>query len=158
MNKLTRDLKVQDVTSTDNKLVFSFASSTPYLRENKKYGEYLEVLEISDEAIDFVRLVDNKAPLLLNHDTDKQIGVVVRAWIEDGKLYCEVKFSDSDEAQQIMRDVLASIRRNTSIGYNVDDYQMITSQPGQPPTMLVKKWTPVEVSIVRNTCRCKCWI
>lgn len=141
----TRDLNISDpVGDAESTLVLSFASSEPYYRENKKFGEYNEVLEITEEAIDFTRLVDNRAPLLLNHDTERQIGVVERAWIEYDKLYCEVKFSDSNFAQQILNDVKAGIRRNTSIGYEILDYQMLA---GTPPIMIAKKWIPYEVSI-----------
>ena len=146
MKQLTRDLEIQEPTlNSESNLVLSFASPEPYLREDKKHGQYLEVLEISENAIDFTRLVDNRAPLLLNHDTDKQIGTVVRSWIENDKLYCEVKFSESEFAQQIMNDVKSDIRRNTSIGYSIKDYQMIA---GTPPTMLATRWIPWEMSIV----------
>lgn len=143
--KYTRDFKSDEGLRIENEnLVFSFASSMPYLRESKKLGEYYEVLEISENAIDFQRLVDNRAPLLLNHDTDQQIGTVVRAWIADEKLYAEVKFSDSELAQQIYRDVTSGIRRNTSIGYSINEFTM---KQGNPPTMLATKWMPYEVTL-----------
>lgn len=149
MKQLTRDLEIQEPKlNSESNLVLSFASSEPYLREDKKRGQYYEVLEITENAIDFTRLVDNRAPLLVNHDTDKQVGTVVKAWIENGKLYCEVKFSDSEFAQQIMSDVKNDIRRNTSIGYTILEYQMIGSNAGEPLTMIATKWLPLECSIV----------
>lgn len=143
MEVLKREIE-SDVEGSENTLVLSFASSAPYLRESKKFGgKYNEVLEISEQAVDFTRLVDQRCPLLLNHDPEKQVGVVNRAWIENEKLYCEVQFSEGGFSQQILDDVKQGIRRNVSIGYSIEDYEMI---PGNPQTMLVKRWTPLEVS------------
>ena len=89
MNKTNiRSLSIENVTENDseNKLVFSCASPTPYTREYEDLI-YNEVLEISDTSIDFTRLVDQRSPLLFEHDMEKQIGVVDRAWIENDKLY-----------------------------------------------------------------------
>lgn len=143
---LQRELELNDAVQKDeNVIVLSVASSYPYERESKQRGPYFEVLEISEKAIDFIRLVDNRAPLLLNHDTERQIGVVEKAFIEDGKLKVEVRFSDGGFAQQILNDVKNGIRRNTSIGYVVDE---AVWTDGIPPTMTAVRWTPHEVSIV----------
>ena len=149
MNKTNiRSLSIENVTENDseNKLVFSCASPTPYTREYEDLI-YNEVLEISDTSIDFTRLVDQRSPLLFEHDMEKQIGVVDRAWIENEKLYVAVRFSRSKFAQEILADIKDDIRRNVSIGYIVNDYQMINVE-NDIPTMLVKNFTIYEVSIV----------
>ena len=149
MNKTNvRSLRIEDVTENDseNKLVFSCASPTPYTREYEDLI-YNEVLEISDTSIDFTRLVDQRSPLLFEHDMEKQIGVVDRAWIENEKLYVAVRFSRSKFAQEILADIKDDIRRNVSIGYIVNDYQILENND-DIPTMLVKNFTIYEVSIV----------
>ena len=149
MNKTNiRSLSIENVTENDseNKLVFSCASPTPYTREYEDLI-YNEVLEISDTSIDFTRLVDQRSPLLFEHDMEKQIGVVDRAWIENEKLYVAVRFSRSKFAQEILGDIKDDIRRNVSIGYIVNDYQMVENE-NDIPTMLVKNFTIYEVSIV----------
>ena len=149
MNKTNiRSLRIENVTENDseNKLVFSCASPTPYTREYEDLI-YNEVLEISDTSIDFTRLVDQRSPLLFEHDMEKQIGVVDRAWIENEKLYVAVRFSRSKFAQEILADIKDDIRRNVSIGYIVNDYQMVENE-NDIPTMLVKNFTIFEVSIV----------
>ena len=149
MNKTNiRSLSIENVTENDseNKLVFSCASPTPYTREYEDLI-YNEVLEISDTSIDFTRLVDQRSPLLFEHDMEKQIGVVDRAWIENEKLYVAVRFSRSKFAQEILADIKDDIRRNVSIGYIVNDYQMVENE-NDIPTMLVKNFTIYEVSIV----------
>lgn len=112
---------VRDFTPTEEKLsdeniiTLSVASSTPYQRESKKLGVYDEVLVISDEAINFYRLVDERCPFLLDHDVAKQIGIVEKAYIADGKLYVDVRFSENPYAQRTLDDIKAGIRRNVSI-------------------------------------------
>ena len=149
MNKTNiRSLRIETVTENDseNKLVFSCASPTPYTREYEDLI-YREVLEISENAIDFTRLVDQRSPLLFEHDMEKQIGVVDRAFIKDEKLYVSVRFSRSKFAQEILADIKDDIRRNVSIGYIVNDYQMVENE-NDIPTMIVKNFTIYEVSIV----------
>ena len=149
MNKTNiRSLRIETVTENDseNKLVFSCASPTPYTREYEDLI-YSEVLEISENSIDFTRLVDQRSPLLFEHDMEKQIGVVDRAWIENEKLYVAVRFSRSKFAQEILADIKDNIRRNVSIGYIVNDYQMVENE-NDIPTMIVKNFTIYEVSIV----------
>lgn len=149
MNKTNiRSLSIENVTENDseNKLVFSCASPTPYTREYEDLI-YREVLEISENSIDFTRLVDQRSPLLFEHDMEKQIGVVDKAWIEGEKLYVAVRFSRSKFSQEILADIKDNIRRNVSIGYIVNDYQMVENE-NDIPTMIVKNFTIYEVSIV----------
>ena len=144
-----RSLRIENVSSNEdsnNKLTFSCCSPTPYTRENDDLI-YREVLEISENSIDFTRLVDQRSPLLFEHDMEKQIGVVDRAWIENEKLYVAVRFSKSKFAQEILADIKDDIRRNVSIGYIVNDYQMVENE-NDIPTMIVKNFTIYEVSIV----------
>lgn len=144
-----RSLRIENVTENEesnNKLTFSCASPTPYTREYEDLI-YNEVLEISDTSIDFTRLVDQRSPLLFEHDMEKQIGVVDRAFIKDEKLYVDVRFSKSKFAQEILADIKDDIRRNVSIGYIVNDYQMVENE-NDIPTMIVKNFTIYEVSIV----------
>ena len=112
---MTRELTAPDESVADNIITLSVASSAPYQREHPKLGTYDEVLVISEEAINFTRLVDERSPFLTNHDTDKQIGVVEKAYIKDEKLYVDVRFSENQYAQRILNDIKAGIRRNCSI-------------------------------------------
>ena len=144
-----RNLRIDNISENENssnKLTFSCASPAPYTREYEDLI-YNEVLEISDTSIDFTRLVDQRSPLLFEHDMEKQIGVVDRAFIKDEKLYVDVRFSKSKFAQEILADIKDDIRRNVSIGYIVNDYQMVENE-NDIPTMLVKNFTIYEVSIV----------
>ena len=132
----------------ENILSFSIASSEPYIREDKNGRKFAEVLEISESAIDFSRLVDNRAPLLYAHDAERQLGVVEKAWIENNKLYVQCKFSSNGFPQSILRDIKDNIRRNVSVGYQVLDFNFDRGVEDGVPVMNVTRWLPLEASIV----------
>ncbi len=147
---MTRAFVAEDLAATEdtNELTFSCASSKPYMRHDKHDKPYLEILEISEDAINFERLQDGNAPFLWQHSADEQIGVIERSFIQDGKLYVTVKFSQRQFAQEVKADILAGIRRGISVGYSVDDFVMVKNEGYEEPAMIVKRWTPYETSSV----------
>ncbi|MBK2258989.1 phage major capsid protein [Francisella philomiragia] len=116
----------------------SFSSDAPYRRW---FGN--EVLEHNDESINFERLAD-KAPLLLNHKHDNQIGVVEKAWRDGNKCRALVRFSKKAAAEEIFQDIQDDIMCNVSVGYSVDEIK----EDIKNDTIYVTRWTPFEVSIV----------
>lgn len=84
----------------------------------------IEVLRHTPDSVDLTRLADGRHPLLLNHDTNKQIGVVARAWLDgDKKLRGEVRFSRSALGQEIKQDVEDKIRQLISVGYMIEQVE-----------------------------------
>lgn len=148
MNKQhLRVLENFDIKQQDALIEFSVASEAPYMREDDKGRPYWQVLKISEQAIDFERLQDQKCPFLFEHDTEKQIGVVEKAFIRDGKLIVLVRFSQNQFAQSIKKDILSGIRRNVSIGYMIYDIAISKGNDGIPVWNCVK-WLPYECSSV----------
>lgn len=154
-----RDLTIESARAVEadgNKvLTFSFASEAPYKRYDEKKRPYFEVLKCGDENINWERLVDGRCPFCLGHEPEKVIGVVQKAYTLDGRLYADILFSENNYAQNIKKDIEAGIRRNTSVGYRVDESVMVNSveQGAVPnnegiPTLLCTKWTPYEFSSV----------
>lgn len=135
-----RSLNIDQLIGEDRILRFSFSSEEPYMRS---YG--LEVLGHEEGCIDFSRL-NNSAPLLVDHNTGQLVGVVLRAGLENKRTFCEVKFSRNAFAQEIVNDINDKIRRNVSVGYQIDE--MIEEQRNGKTVYVAKKWTPLEVSIV----------
>ena len=84
------NLEVREVEKEDRTLEFPFSSEEPVQRY---FG--LETLEHREQSADLGRLNDG-APVLWNHDPDKVIGVVERAWIDEKKKrgYAKVRFSE----------------------------------------------------------------
>lgn len=117
MSNKIRNLEAQ-ANIQDQFLQFSCATETPYLRYDEGQP-YYEVLVISEDALSFERLIDDRAPLLYEHNPQKAIGVVKKAYIKDKKLYVKVKFSNSEFAQQMKQQMMSDLRRNVSIGYTI---------------------------------------
>jgi HK97 family phage major capsid protein len=126
----------------------AFASELPYERW---WG--VEVLDCSATSVRLQRLMSG-APLLWNHDTDEQIGVVESVSIgSDRVCRAVVRFGRSAEAEEIFADVLDGIRRNVSVGYLIHKAELVEVE-GDPndssaaETYRVTDWEPYEVSLV----------
>lgn len=147
-NQFIREFGIQtDFEEAENKeLVFSVADESPYLRHDDTFGDYYQVLEISEDAIDTTRLVKNM-PFLKDHERTAQLGAVKRFWLKDKKLYVSVKFSRSKFAQAIKDDIIDLIRQNTSVGYYVNQFKR-TGQIDGIPVLRAVSWTPYECSSV----------
>lgn len=120
----------------------SIASERPYERW---WG--VEVLDLGKQSIRDERLKLG-APLLVGHDTSDQVGVVEDYEItSDKKLRILARFGRSARAEEIFRDVLDGIRRNTSVGYIIHDLVLERQEEGVS-TYRVTDWEPLEGSIV----------
>ena len=123
----------------DRTFEFPFSSEYPVARY---FGN--EILSHEPKAADLSRLNDS-APLLFNHNPDRVIGVVERAYI-DGKRrrgYARVRFSRNAFAQEILSDVRDGILRNVSFGYSIDKMEERGSGD-----FVATAWSPYEISVV----------
>ncbi|MBU2407939.1 MAG: Mu-like prophage major head subunit gpT family protein, partial [Gammaproteobacteria bacterium] len=113
-------------------------------------GSYMEELDVSETAVRMDRL-NSGAPLLNAHSAynlDDVIGVVERAWIENGQGIATVRFSQREEADAIFRDVKDGILRNISVGYAVHRYEVVEEEDDKLPIYRAVDWEPMELSIV----------
>lgn len=102
-----------------------------------------EILDHSPDAIDMTRLQDG-APLLLDHDPTRQIGVIEGATVgQDKRLNATVRFSRSPLGEEVFQDVVDGIRRNVSIGYRIDALEEVSKN-----TYSATRWMPMEISVV----------
>jgi phage head maturation protease len=126
----------------------SFSSEEPYRRW---FGD--EILSHAPEAVDLTRL-NEIGVLLFNHDRDRVLGRIERAWIDEGKGRAIVTFDDDEAAEEIRQKVESGTLRGVSVGYKVDVYEEVepgaTSTDGRftGPCSIAVKWMPLEVSIV----------
>ena len=142
-----RDLEGQykraEVTTFDDvderTFEFPFSSEYPVARY---FGN--EILSHDRGAADLSRLNDG-APLLFNHDPDRVIGVVERAYIDDKSRrgYARVRFSRNEFAQEILRDVQDGILRNVSFGYSIEKMEERSSGD-----FVATSWKSLELSVV----------
>lgn len=95
----------------------AFSSEVPYERW---WG--IEVLDHSEKSVDLSRLADGRHPLLINHDSDKQPGVIEKAWIGDDRVGRSVaRFGRSALANDAFIDVQDGIKTLVSVGYRIDE-------------------------------------
>ena len=140
----TREFEIDRSESLE--YVFSLCSDAPYERESKQFGVYDEVLVISEESVDFSRLNSGACAFLRDHDPEKVLGVIVKAWIDGNKVKCKVKFSDRDDVQEVVRDIQAGIMTCTSVGYTIDKYHFSTENGKK--TMYADRFMIYEGSLV----------
>ncbi len=128
-----------DIRSLDERTFeFPFSSEYPVTRY---FGS--EVLSHDSKAPNFMRLNDG-APFLFNHNPDKVLGVVERAYLDEDKkrAYAKIRFSRSDFAKQYLDDVKDGILRGISFGYSIDEVEQ------REEGVLATSWTPHELSLV----------
>lgn len=106
-----------------------------------------EVLSHAAGAVRMSRLKDG-APLLLQHDPDRQIGVVESARIDQDRIgRAQVRFSRGALGAEVMQDVADGIRSKISVGYLVHDLKLESSSDSGD-TYRVTDWEPLELSFV----------
>ena len=103
-----------------------------------------EILDHRSESIDMDFLASGNAPLLLDHDVRKQIGVIESVRLDGKKMRAKVRFGRSALAQEILDDVTDGIRSNVSIGYIIEKIE----RNEKTGTVKVVRWRPYETSIV----------
>jgi HK97 family phage major capsid protein len=125
----------------DRRVSMSISSEMPV---GRSYGE--EVLDHNPQSIDLSFLNSGRAPLLMDHDPERQIGVIESVSLDGSarKLRATVRFGKSALASEVYGDVADLIRGNVSIGYSIA--KMVKENDGK--TYRATDWRPVEVSIV----------
>jgi HK97 family phage major capsid protein len=129
--------------SSDGLYEFSFSSEEPYERW---FG--IEVLGHDDGEVRMDWINSGNAPLLLQHDHDRQIGVIESARINNGRGTAVVRFGKSALAQEIRQDVDDGIRTNVSVGYRINDMKLVRTAETGTDEYRVTDWMPFEVSSV----------
>ena len=114
------------------------------LAVDRSFGK--EILVHESGAIDMGFVASGRAPLLLDHDPERQIGVIESVELSgDRVLRAKVRFGRSALAQEVFQDVVDGIRSNVSVGYRVNKMERSTTNKDE---YLVRSWSPLEVSVV----------
>lgn len=128
--------------ASENSLIFPLSSEEPFRRYDGN-----EILLHDEFNVDLTFLNSGSAPLLDSHDRwtglEAQLGVITRAWLENKRLYVEVRFSSRPRAQAVMQDIADGIIRNVSVGYDVLEIARTSED-----AYFVTKWKPKEASFV----------
>jgi len=99
----------------------------------------MEVLDHGEGSIDLDFLNSGRAPLLLDHDPEQQIGVIESVELDGSarRLRATVRFGKNGLAREVFDDVVDGIRANVSIGYSIgkmerkgkDEYRAVSWRP-----------------------------
>jgi len=135
-----------DESNRTVEIVFATEAECPIYDYN--FGRIMEVLVCSDDAGDLSRL-NNGGALCDTHDTSSVknvLGVVDRAWFDNGKGRAIVRFSKTPEVESIWQNVKDGIIRNVSVGYIVRAYN-VQERNAQLPLYTAIKWEATEISL-----------
>ena len=136
-----RNLKTEfRADGSDRTIEFPFASEAPVERY---FG--MEVLTMDSSAMDLTRLNDG-APLLFQHDPDKIVGVVERAYINNKRAFARVKMANNDLGREMQDLIKDGILRNVSFGYRINS--MEADKTTDPITYRATSYQPFEISLV----------
>ena len=124
----------------DRILEFPFASEAPVERY---YG--MEVLNMDAKSMDLTRLNDG-APLLYQHDADRIVGVVQKAYIKNKRAYARVKLANNELGREMQELIKDGIIRNVSFGYKIN--AMDADESTSPVTYRATDFQPFEISLV----------
>ncbi|HFR4133198.1 phage major capsid protein [Raoultella ornithinolytica] len=131
----------KSINEIDRTVELSFASEEPVIRKIED-NFYNEILLCSPENVDLNRLNDG-APLLVEHDAMRQVGIVENARVDMDKVCrATVRFSALGTAQTIFGMIQEGIRPKISVGYNIRDYYLDGNN------LIITKWEPYEISSV----------
>ena len=106
-----------EIEDKDDRRVDMSVSSE--LEVERSFGR--EIVVHREDTLDLKFLRSGNAPLLLDHDPERQIGVIESVNLDDSarRLRATVRFGKSTLADEVYQDVRDGIRSNVSIGYKV---------------------------------------
>lgn len=111
---------------------------------------YFEELEVSPESTDLARL-QSGAPFLDSHSQfrlNAVLGVVERAWIENGEGRAVIKLSARADVEPIWQDIQAGILRNVSVGYTVQRWLVIEREAELPIWRAAAQLSPTAAAVI----------
>lgn len=107
----------------------------------------MEVIDHTKGSMNLDFLNSGRAPLLLDHDMQKQIGVIEGVELDEDarRLRAVVRFGKGELASEVFNDVTDGIRQNISVGYRIDGR---VNRDDDPEEYYRVATTPMEISIV----------
>lgn len=140
---LERALKVGAIDKDARTVELAFSSEY----EGKRWFG-IEILDHTPTSVRLDRIRDSGS-LLVNHDEDDQVGVVLSVSIDaDRKGRAIVKFGNSARAQEIFQDILDGIRKHVSVRYRIHAAVLQEIREGDVEVIRITDWEPYEISIV----------
>ncbi len=142
------DIRAMEGEGNERRFAISFSSEEPYERW---LGP--EILSHDSGAVDLTRL-NSIGVVLFNHDVNKVVGKVLRAWVENRRGEAEIEFDSDDFAEMIRQKVENGTLKGISVRYSVGCWEEVkagsVSSNGKHkgPCSIATKWMPLEISVV----------
>ena len=138
-----RQVSSEDDTKT---IELSFSSEEPYQR----WYDHTEVLDHKGVQLDRLNEI---GVVLYNHNRDKVIGKVKKAWVEDNRGLAIIELDDDEFSTEIYKKVESGTLKGVSVGYSIDTWEEVKAGKESTdgfvgPCYIARKWTPYEISIV----------
>lgn len=141
-------IRAMEGEGNERKFRLSFSSEEPYERW---FGT--EILEHKEGSVDLSRM-NSIGCVLFNHNKDRVVGKVIRAWLENNRCEAEIEFDKDDAADVIYQKVKSGTLKGVSVGYHVNLWEEVAankmSRDGRftGPCSIAVDWMPFEISIV----------
>lgn len=148
LNRTFHGLSIRAVEGEERTFELSFSSEEPYTRW---WG--VEILDHTKGCVDLER-INSIGCLLYNHNRDKVLGKVLKAWNDGIRCSAKVQFDDDAEADVIYKKVENKTLKGVSVGYIVGSWEEVSQNSKSAdgrftgPCDIAKRWEPYEISIV----------
>lgn len=139
---ITRALQIESSNAEDRTVEISFSTEAP---DDK--GAYLEILSHNPNDVDLSWANSGFAPILLEHDPEKHIGIIERCWIDpiERKGRAVVRIATDDKSEQAWIKIKDKVLVNTSVRAKVTSYTV--DQEAEKPIVRCN-WALQEISFV----------
>jgi len=136
-----------DVAAKPGRMVF-YAGTPVFRYDFWTDTEFVLKFDMSEKAVDMSRMAN--APLLADHyrSIDRQVGVVDRAWLEDGKGMAEYRLAETADTETIRAKIAGGIIRQVSMEAMILEQKDVTPKGARTREFLATRWQPQAVALV----------
>lgn len=141
-------IRAKEGEGSERRFILSFSSEEPYERW---WGT--EILDHSEGCVDLTR-ANEIGCVLFNHERNKVVGKIIRAWVENGRGLAEIEFDTDEESEKIYQKVKTGTLKGVSVGYGVSVWEDVAANKQSSDgrfkgeVSIAKRWEVYEISIV----------
>lgn len=137
----------------DRRVTLTFSSEAPvvrqYILESGEEFAGQEVLGHAEGEVDLSRLASGRAALVTDHSQtiDSQVGVVEKAWIEEGRGRAICRIGKGSRASEILERIRDGEITGVSVGYEVTRLSHVGNDDETGRRIIRAQWRPYEITL-----------
>ncbi|WP_170561410.1 phage major capsid protein [Ruegeria atlantica] len=137
----------------DRRVTLTFSSEAPvvrqYILESGEEFAGQEVLGHAEGEVDLSRLASGRAALVTDHSQtiDSQVGVVEKAWIEEGRGRAICRIGKGARASEILERIRDGEITGVSVGYEVTRLSHVGNDDESGRRIIRAQWRPYEITL-----------